>query len=496
MSKSTKLIAVVVVLAIAYPAAAWYTGKNVETKLTETSLNQAKSSPYVKVIKQEYQRGVFSSTQDTTLELTFPGMKKPDFPLPGASADAGTDANTAGRPGTDNPVAADAPVAPAADPAVAEKTSKPLQIHFINHIQHGPLPGFRGYGAALIKTELVLDAESKAQLAKLFGTVNPIDITSRLNYGGSGRVSISSPAFNTVMEKDKEKVNWQGLSLEVGFEKDYKAFNVVMSVPGLTVDGLEGQSFKLGAVSLKGEVTQAYPGTRLYLGKTETTVANISYTDKADTKKSFILDQFKLGTEANMKDELMDFAARIGATKLSFDNQEFTDFHYDYGVRRIHGPSLAKISVAYTDAMSAPGDPEKTAALKAVWDEVAAIVLQKEPELVLERLSVMTVDGEAKLSGSAKLVGATAADAANPMLLLPKLQSNLDVTLTETLVAKLGGANQKDPEAQKAAQDALAQQIQAFEGQGFITRSGKLLSSKIEWKQGALTINGKPFSKQ
>lgn len=491
MSKSTKLIAVVAVLAVAYPAAAWYTGKSVEAKLTESSQNQAKSSPYVKIIKQDYQRGIFSSTQDTTLELTFPGMKKPDFPMPGA--DTGADTNAAEQPATDNPATA---ASPAAEPAVAEKASKPLQIHFINHIQHGPLPAFRGYGAALIKTELVLDAESKAQLAKLFGTANALEITSRLNYGGSGRVSISSPAFNTVMEKDKEKVNWQGLSLEVGFEKDYKAFNVVMSAPGLTVDGLEGQSFKLGAVSLKGEVTQAYPGTRLYLGKTETTVANISYTDKVEAKKSFTLDQFKLGTEATMKDELMDFVARIGAAKLSFDNQEFTDFHYDYGVKRIHGPSLAKISVAYTDVMSAPGDPDKRAALKAVWDEVAAIVLQKEPELVLERLSVMTVDGEAKLAGSAKLAGATAADTANPMLLLPKLQSNLDVTLTEALVAKLGGASQKDPEAQKAAQAAMAQQIQAFEGQGFITRSGKLLSSKIEWKQGALTINGKPFSKQ
>ncbi|MFZ6777397.1 YdgA family protein [Undibacterium sp. Ji83W] len=484
MSKSIKLIAVVVVLAVAYPAAAWYTGKSVEAKLAESSMNQAKSSPYVKVVKQDYQRGIFSSVQDTTLELNFPGMKKADFPLPGAAEE----------PAADNPAAADAP---AADPAVPapEKASKPIQIHFINHIQHGPLPAFRGYGAALIKTELVLDAESKAQLAKLFGTANPLEITSRLNYGGSGRVSISSPAFNTVMEKDKEKVAWQGLSLEVGFEKDYKAFNVVMNAPGLTVDGLEGQSFKLGAVSLKGEVTQAYPGTNLYLGKTETTVTNISYTDKVDAKKSFNLDQFKLGTEANMKDELMDFAARIGAAKLSFDNQEFTDFHYDYGVKRLHGPSLAKISAAYTNAASTAGDPERMAALKAVWDEVAAVVLQKEPELVLERLSVMTVDGEAKLAGSAKLVGATAADAANPMLLLPKLQSILDVTLTEALVAKLGGASQKDPEAKKAAQDAMAQQIQAFEGQGFITRSGKLLSSKIEWKQGALTINGKPFSR-
>lgn len=483
MSKSTKLIAVVVVLAVAYPAAAWYTGKSVEAKLADASMIQAKSSPYVKVIKQDYQRGVFSSVQDTTLELSltnFPGMQKPDFPEPDAAEQPDKD---------DAVVAADAPPA---EPVVAEKVSKPIQIHFINRIQHGPLPGFRGYGAALIKTELVLDAESKAQLAKVFGTANPLEITSRLNYGGSGRVSISSPAFNTVMEKDKEKVTWQGLSLEIGFEKDYKAFNVVMNAPGLTVDGLEGQSFKMGAVSLKGDVTQAYPGTNLYLGKTDTTITSISYADKVDAKKSFNLDQLKLTTDANMKDELVDIAARFGVAKFTFDQQEFSEFHYDYGVKRIHGPSLAKISTAYSGAGA---DPEKLAALKALWDEVAPLILQKEPELALERLSVVTVEGEAKLSGSAKLVGATAADAANPMLLLPKLQSNLDVTLTEALLAKLSGARQKDAEMQKAAQEAMNQQIQAFEGQGYITRSGKLLSSKIEWKQGALTVNGKPFSR-
>ncbi|MBI1773612.1 MAG: YdgA family protein [Burkholderiales bacterium] len=483
MSKSIKLIAVVVVLAVAYPAAAWYTGKSVEAKLAESSMNQAKSSPYVKVVKQEYQRGIFTSVQDTTLELNltnFPGMQKPDFPV----------SDAAEQPSTDTAVAA--ADAPPAEPVVAEKVSKPIQIHFINRIQHGPLPAFRGYGAALIKTELVLDAESKAQLAKVFGTANPLEITSRLNYGGSGRVSISSPAFNTVMEKDKEKVTWQGLSLEIGFEKDYKAFNVVMNAPGLTVDGLEGQSFKMGAVSLTGEVTQAYPGTNLYLGKTGATIANISYMDKVDAKKSFNLDQLKLSTDASMKDELVDIAVRLGGGKLSFDQQEFSDFHYDYGLKRIHGPSLAKISTAYSGAGV---DPEKLAALKALWDEVAPLILQKEPELVLERLSVVTTEGEAKLSGSAKLVGATAADAANPMMLLPKLQSNLDVTLTEALLAKLGGARQKDPEMQKAALDAMNQQIQAFEGQGYITRSGKLLSSKIEWKQGQLTVNGKPFSR-
>lgn len=478
MNKSTKLIAVVVALAASYPAASWFTGKQVEAKLTESN-DQSKSSPYVKVVKQDYKRGVFSSVQETTLELTlanFPGVKKPEMPVPEA-AEAPAD-------GT-----------PPADVAVAveeEKPAKPVQIHFINYIQHGPLPGFKGFGAASIKTELVLDAETKAQLAKVFGNATPLEITSRLTYAGGGRVSISSPAFNTVMEKENDKVAWQGLTMEVGFSKDYKDINLYLSAPGLAVDSQDGKSFKLGAISVKADMNLAYPGTNLYLGKTDSSIASVNFTDTSKDKKSFTLEQLKLTTDATMKDDLFDAVAKFGVSKFVFEQQEFTDFHYDYGVRRLHAQSLAKLSTAYSKAA---GDPEKMAALKAIWDEVAPVVLQKDPEFFLERLSVMTADGEAKLTGSAKLAGATAADFNNPMLMISKIQSNLDVTLTEALVAKLGGASQKDPEMQKAAADAINQQVSAFVERGYINKNGKLLSSKLEWKQGALTVNGKPFSR-
>jgi len=486
VNKSMKLIAVVVVLAASYPAASWYTGKQVEAKLTESN-DQSKFSPYVKVIKQDYQRGVFSSVQETTLELTLanlPGLKKPDFPGPDAADQSDDDV-------AEEPVDASGSAAETV-PAPTEKAAKPVQLRFINRIQHGPLPGFSGFGAASIKTELVLDEETKAQLAKVFGTANPLEISAKLNYGGGGRVNISSPAFNTVLEKDKEKVVWQGLTMEVGFVKDYKDINVNFNAPGLSVDGSDGLSFKLGAISLKGDVSRAYPANSLYLGKTEASIASINVTDPEGPQKSFTLEQFKLSTDASMKDELVDLAAKIGVSKFVLDQKAFSDFHYDYGVKRLHGPSLAKISTAYTNAMS---DPEKLGTLKVVWDEVAPLILQKDPELVLERLSVMTADGEAKLVGSAKLAGATATDIANPIMIISKIQSNLDITLTETLVAQMAGTSQKDPEMQKAALASLNQQISAFEGQGFITRNGKMLNSKIEWKQGSLSVNGKPFSR-
>ena len=483
MKKSTQLIAVVVALAALYPAAAWYTGKRVEEQLAGAK-SQPQASPYVKVVKQDYQRGVFSSVQDTTIELTltnFPGAKKTD-------AAAVTQAE---------PAAGDA--APSAEAAAAEtaveavpEARKPVQLHFINRIQHGPLPGFSGFGAAAIKTELVLDAESKAQLAKVFGTANPLDISTRLGYAGGGRVSISSPAFNTVLEKERDKISWQGLNLEVSFEKDYKTFTLALNAPGLSIEGPDGKSAKLGAISMKAEGSKAYPGTSIYLGTLNASLASFNFINTAVDSKSMSLEQLTLATDTSMKDDLIDGMAKIGIGKISYDKQEYSGIHYDYGIKRLHGPSIAKISAAYSNTA---GDMEKIAAIKAAWEEVAPQILQKEPEFVLERLSAVTPDGEAKMAGSAKLIGASLADFANPLFLITKIQANLDITMTDSLIAKYNESSQKDPDMQKVAQENMDRQIAAFIEAGFINRNGKSLSSKLEWKQGKMTVNGKPFSK-
>ena len=492
MNKSTKLVTLVVVLAATYPAAAWYTGKRVETSLVDPR-DQITSSPYVKVLKQDYQRGVFSSVQDVIFEFNTAGaIAATKAGLPETEAGASATAETQTAENTTGNTAAE----PAANPEVAaasvEKVQKPMQLHVINRIKHGPLPGFAGFGAATIETELVLDADSQAEVTKLFGKVKPLEILTRLGYTGGGHVTISSPSLTTVMEKNKEKVNWQGFKMDVDFEKEYKTFKFNASAPGLTIDGKEGQSLKMGTVLIKGDMTRAYPTVNLFLGKTEMAVTSLSFDDQVETKKSFSLDQFKLTVDTDLKDELVAMMARIGINKLKIDKEELSDIHYDYGVKHIHGPSLAKILEAYKKMA---GDPEKISLVKAAWEEVAPTILQKEPEFVLERLSVVTSEGEAKLLGSAKLLGATAADLANPMMLLPKVQAALDVTLTEGLVAKLGGGSQTDPEMQKVATENMNKQIAVFVEQGYINHAGKLLSSKLEWKQGQLTVNGKPFSR-
>ena len=92
MKKSSIAIAVVAALAVAYPAASWMTGKRLEEKLTKMEKKEFLFSNF-KVVKQSYTRGIFSSRQESTIELEVAGMSADPVPpaMPQSLQDSAVD---------------------------------------------------------------------------------------------------------------------------------------------------------------------------------------------------------------------------------------------------------------------------------------------------------------------------------------------------------------------------------------------------------------------
>ena len=61
------------------------------------------------------------------------------------------------------------------------------------------------------------------------------------------------------------------------------------------------------------------------------------------------------------------------------------------------------------------------------------------------------------------------------------------------MLGKIGN-NPEEPELQAMMQESMKKQVAAFEQAGYITRIGKVFNSKIEWKDGQLSVNAKPFA--
>jgi uncharacterized protein YdgA (DUF945 family) len=447
------LAAIAGCLIVAYPAAAWYTGTRVEATMNTWS-TQANQYPNLKVVKHEFKRGVFSSTEDTIIE--FPAGLFPKLP----------------------------PVAGAPEP-------QSLQVHFINHIKHGPFPGLR-FGSATIDTELVLDDTTKAAAEKIFGQQAPLQILTKLNYLGGGSVLLSSPAVTTTIDQTQSKIEWKGIKLDIGFSGDYKDLSMKLDAPGLNAHMQDGSNLVMGAIAANGTMQQVAPNSFLYLGKTTATLDQLKMSSAVPTK-SFDLQKLTIESDVSSKADLIDMVAKVGAQKLITSKMEFSDIHYDYGIRHLHQPTLIKLVDAIYHPPQNQAGTDPTQNVIGPWKEFGPILLQNKPEFSIDRISVTTPEGEAKLSATATIGDASIDDLQSFALLMPKLLASATVSVPEPMMTKLMMGSVTDPDMQAKMQQGFKQQIATFEQQGYIIRKDQILSANLDWKQGQMTINGKPM---
>ena len=137
---------------------------------------------------------------------------------------------------------------------------------------------------------------------------------------------------------------------------------------------------------------------------------------------------------------------------------------------------LNEMKAAYAKPITGPGDVE--ALMFAPMKEQGVLLLKYDPELVFDRLGFATADGDGYLTGVIAFKGVTAEDfGGNGMALIPKLEADLTIDVSQKMIEKLpNGAT-----GAGAAVDA-----------GYVKRDGDRLVCKILFKGGQLTINGKP----
>ena len=453
MKKSSIAIAIIGVLAVAYPAASWMTGRKLEIKLAQSKGAEASFGNF-KVIQKSYQRGVFSSTQTSTLELRMPNL-------------------------------------PSRQQVAAEK---PLQLEMINHIQHGPMPGVFGIAAGKITTEFVLDERAKMELKKTFGEKKFLDIRTLLKYDGSGNVSISSPAVITNIGA-QDKLDWKGLTVDIGFDPGYKKLRFNFLMPGFDASMKDGSAqLKLGELKMTGEAERAYPDSMIYLGKTVATISSLAFSNKQATSAGFSLEKLNIESDSSMKNDMLDVALKFGIDKISLNYAQFTNFHYDYSVTNIHAPTFNTLLKDIATINQNVPASQLTEEMLTSWKNLGMDFLRHNPVLSLDRMSLRSKSGDFNLSAKMQFVGITEADVDVPNLLMSKLESSMNVSFVEALFIDVIDAMQSDLTVRRMMTEKLQTQIAGYEAQGHLLRKDKTLSAQISWKNGGFIVNDQPFS--
>lgn len=489
MKKSSLALAVTATLALAYPAVSYLSGQRLEAKLTKGD-DATNMLPTLKVVKQDYKRGFFSSVQESTYEFALPDSEKLTA-MSLAPEDEGDSATEAAELDDNEPT----------DPSkfIARPVTKPFQFTVINRIQHGPIPGIFGVGAGKIDTEIVLPEEVNADIKKLFGDKKFLNIRTVLNYTGGGTIYADSPAITTTIGSTQDKLNWKGIQLKASFEEGYNKFDYHVLSDGAVIEAKDPKNnamvhhFQIGKIKFDGNNQRAYPKSFLFLGKTSFSIDTINYSNSAKADNGFGLKNLLVSSDSTLKNDLIDMSLKLGIDQLQANKKDIGAIHYDYSLKRLHAPSVQKFYEQFITASQGKNQPEQILALQKSMKELGLEILKHDPIIALDRLSLTGKNGEFKASANVKVVNFQPEDLENPMLLIPKLESKGEINIAEALVQELIENTQTDPNARGMAMSMFNMQLANLETQGYVKREGKNLQSQLVWSKGKLSINGKPY---
>ncbi len=431
----TLVLVIVVVLAGSYAGATYYHSSRAQATALDWSRKISQSSPYLKVVSSDYQRGFLRSTQNITMELAVPG--------------AG---------------------------------GKTPGITLRSVIHHGPVPGFSSLGIARVEHSLVFDQATAKELAKVFGDVAPLTAVTTVDFAGGGRTELKGAPVT--FKSDDGGIAWQGISGTIRFAKDMASYSAEFTAPGVVVTGKDGGSASLNALSLKMDQTRMADTANLYLGTGSAGIGSISFVQAG--KPVFELRNVAMSSEASSNEAgFIDIVGRITAEGITGAAFSGTNAEYAFSARHLHAQSLDQLGKAMQDsrqAAIAKGDHSPAAAQAAMMQVMAThglALLQRDPVFAIERIGFVTKDGETKISGTARLVGVSDTDMRNPLDLIAKVQAEATIHVSEAIVASLTGE----------APQKLAELVE----KGHVVRENGILSNRLVFKDGQFTVNGKPY---
>ncbi len=475
-SKMTVVAAsVVAALAVGYPAAAWYLGSQIEKAHADVRAMIA-AQPYLKIAGESYERGLFSASETTTIEI---------------------------------PAALFQPVVTETDEAAASaekpKAEPPIRITIKTAIKHGPLPGFSALAAGSETSTIEFDEPLRAKLAEAFGSDQPFDIRTTYNFVGGGRSTFASKPFKLVLPGDTPESNanlsGEPIELVMEFSKGLADYTVRGTAPGFTLSEADGSGLTVKGMAFDSQLKRVFPDEPLlYAGSQKVTVAEINVNpgaaEQAEPKQKVALKEIAYDVRMPVTGEFMDVIAKLGVNVVQVGEENYGPANYDFSLKHLHGRKLATLSRGITALYAKPEVFANQGQLVQAMAPLAAPLfdlLADGPVFSIDRIAFRTTDGEASFNASVKLTDPKPDDFSNPLMLLAKLDAGAAIALPAALVDSLAGAGKSEEEAQWARQSA-ENTLEQFKQQGYVTVENNQLKSSVTFKNGQLQVNGKPFN--
>jgi uncharacterized protein YdgA (DUF945 family) len=438
-------LGIVLFAASAYAASAFYFGREVETVLA-APYKALEGEPYVKLVKRDYQRGVFTSTETVTIEVL------------------GDIARATG--------------------------GSPMLLTAKSQIVHGPMPAVSLMAAAVVDTDLFIGGGGLPTAGQLVMKAHTV-ISHEGNGELHGTVQPTVIEFQGAVVQSLKKVTLSGGEFKMQFSPEMTEYTDQGSMPGLELDMADGGRVVMTGIRMDQISKLVLPDEpALRGGAQKFTIDQMQIHVAAAGTRPVVVNKIAYDTDVPVSGEFLDVSAKMRITDILVGDQNYGPAQLDLSVKKLHARSLAKMQKAMARMQATAGSNPAADPMSALQPMLLAMtgVLQHDPEISIDRLSFNTPSGEVQVAAKVQFPGVTAEDAQNLTALSQKIVAVAELAVPEALLMMPVG-----PGAATAQVPGRAQQIASLVEHGYVHRDGALMKSKLEFRGNQLAINGMPF---
>lgn len=375
------------------------------------------------------------------------------------------------------------------------KGTEDVALIIVNHIQHGPLPGFRAVGNAVVDTEVRFAVPAlQARAEKAFGNRKPT-IRTVVGLGGGTSTHLDIPAGTLLEEGDvgSSTLSWQALTGDI--ENSGLKSSTRLSWPEFKLTSQQG-ALTISGMALNGNAVKQNEDDPLGVGEQVLTLGSATYSGlSGGTQDALTLKDLKVSSSSTLRDGFYSGGVQYDIGQLGFvmpdGEQRLNNVQFHLSLGHLSREPLARMVTTLQSLGQQLQDDVESADLteaqrQALTDDALAL-LRAGPVFAVDRLSLTQPGGDIVLTAKAEVPGASELDAetaqmlvSSPALALGMVRVQAQLNAAEPALRELLGA---------LAPDAAAG-LQSLIEMGYLERQGNDLVSTLAFGGGEATLNG------
>lgn len=391
-----------------------------------------------------------------------------------------------------------------------------FELGFVDHIEHGPLPWSRVKALKLMPVMAASNyaLEKDAFTAEWFAAsaeVPPVYGQNSLGYDGSTDGTLIMPPMQ-VTEVGGATTKFSGLAIQASGTRDGEQIKFSGAAPSFSLNNVDEQSgrlkLELKNLSLVGDLKKTPYG--FYVGRTDMMLDQLSVSG-GEEQKVLLLKQLEQNSESRADGDQFGGSIVYKVGDINFDGQPVGSSAMVWNLKNIDMPSMQTLIAWYQsrlpefEAAAAQGQVLPTLPMTETEKaEVSASVQQllaAKPQIALEDFSFKTANGESHFKLSVDLGKPSSLELPSAELykqMITQVQSTLQLSKPmigdlATLQARLQGQSDAQVLAQQASQTGEMVGMMAVQSQ-MATVQGNDILANLHYADGMVDFNGQKMT--